>query len=67
VSRVQELPLLQALCGAGRNVRRLQALTAKLATTEFKYSEIVADKLSAAGWTWSYCGALTRDGRRWII
>jgi hypothetical protein len=26
------------------------------------YWEIVADKLSAAGWSWRYCGAVTRDG-----
>ena len=32
-----------------------------------KYWEIVADKLSAAGWSWGYCGAVTRDGRRWIV
>jgi hypothetical protein len=25
-----------------------------------KYWEIVADKLSAAGWSWGYCSALTR-------
>jgi len=24
-----------------------------------KYWEIIADKLSAAGWTWSYCTAAT--------
>jgi hypothetical protein len=29
-----------------------------------KYSEIVADKLSAAGWSWGYCSAVTRDGWR---
>jgi hypothetical protein len=32
-----------------------------------KYWEIVADKLSAAGWTWSYCSAVTRDGWRWML
>src|SRR5438045_2056523 len=32
-----------------------------------KYWEVVADKLSAAGWTWSYCSAVTRDGWRWIV
>ena len=32
-----------------------------------KHWEIVADKLSAAGWTWSYCSAVTRDGWRWIV
>jgi len=32
-----------------------------------KYWEIVADKLSAAGWTWSYCSSVTRDGWRWIV
>src|SRR5213595_3121060 len=26
-----------------------------------QYWEIVADKLSAAGWSWGYCGALTRQ------
>jgi hypothetical protein len=28
---------------------------------------IVADKLSAAGWSWGYCNAITRDGWRWIV
>ena len=32
-----------------------------------KYWEIVADKLSAAGWSWGYCSAVTRDGWRWIV
>ena len=32
-----------------------------------KYWEIVADKLSAAGWSWGYYSAVTRDGWRWIV
>jgi hypothetical protein len=32
-----------------------------------KYWEIVADKLSAAGWSWGYCSAVTRNGWRWIV
>jgi hypothetical protein len=32
-----------------------------------KYWEIVADQLSAAGWSWGYCSAVTRDGWRWIV
>ena len=32
-----------------------------------KYWEIISDKLSAAGWSWDYCSAVTRDGRRWIV
>jgi len=32
-----------------------------------KYWEVIADKLSAAGWTWGYCSAVTRDGWRWIV
>jgi hypothetical protein len=32
-----------------------------------KYWEIVADKLSAAGWSWGYCSAVTRDGWRWFV
>jgi hypothetical protein len=32
-----------------------------------KYWEIVADKLSAAGWSWGYCSAVTRDGWDWIV
>jgi len=27
-----------------------------------KYWEIVADKLSAAGWSWGYCSPVTGDG-----
>jgi hypothetical protein len=41
----------------------LQTLIAKLATTELKYWEIVADKLSAAGWSWRY---LQRGYLRWL-
>jgi hypothetical protein len=29
-----------------------------------KYWVIVADKLSAAGWSWGYCSAVTKDGWR---
>jgi hypothetical protein len=32
-----------------------------------KYWEVVADKLSAAGWTWGYCSVVTRHGRRWVV
>jgi hypothetical protein len=32
-----------------------------------KYWKIVADKLSAAGWSWGYCHAVTRSGWRWIV
>ena len=31
-----------------------------------KYREIIADKLSAAGFLWGYCSAVTPDGR-WIV
>ena len=32
-----------------------------------KYWESAADKLSAAGWSWGYCSAVTRQGWRWIV
>ena len=32
-----------------------------------KYWEIIAGKLSAGGWTWRYCSAVTRHGWRWIV
>jgi len=32
-----------------------------------KYWEIIADKLSAAGWTWGYCSVVTCHGWRWIV
>ena len=32
-----------------------------------KYWELIADKLSAAGWSWGYCSAVTKDGWRWIV
>jgi hypothetical protein len=32
-----------------------------------QYWEVIADKLSAAGWSWGYCSAVTRDGWRWIV
>src|SRR5207248_4081093 len=35
--------------------------------SNMKYWEIVADKLSAAGWSWGYCSAVTRNGWRWIV
>ena len=32
-----------------------------------KYWEIIADKLSNAGWTWGCCNAVTQHGWRWIV
>jgi hypothetical protein len=32
-----------------------------------KYWEIIAGKLSAAGYTWGYCHAVTRYGWRFIV
>jgi hypothetical protein len=32
-----------------------------------QYWEVIADKLHAAGWSWGYCSAVTRDGWRWIV
>jgi hypothetical protein len=32
-----------------------------------KYWEIIADKLSAAGWSWGYCSAVTQYGWRWTV
>jgi hypothetical protein len=32
-----------------------------------RYWETIADRLSAAGWTWGYCSAVTRDGWRWVV
>jgi len=32
-----------------------------------KYWEVVADKLSASGWTWGYYSAVTREGWRWTV
>jgi hypothetical protein len=32
-----------------------------------QYWEVIADKLSAAGFTWGYCSAATRQGRRWWV
>jgi hypothetical protein len=31
------------------------------------YWEVVADKLSAAGWSWGYSRAVTPQGWRWIV
>ena len=28
-----------------------------------QYWEIVADKLSAAGWSWGYCGLVTKEAQ----
>ena len=32
-----------------------------------KYWEIIAKKLTAAGWSWGYCSTVTKDGWRWIV
>jgi len=32
-----------------------------------KYGELIANKVSAAGFTWGYCSAVTRSGWRWIV
>ena len=32
-----------------------------------KYWELIADKLSAAGWSWGYCSAVTQHGWRWVL
>jgi hypothetical protein len=32
-----------------------------------KYWEVIADKLSGAGWSWSYCSAMTQHGWRWVV
>ena len=32
-----------------------------------KYWEVIADKLHASGWSWGYCSAVTKHGRRWWI
>src|SRR5947207_2248919 len=35
--------------------------------TNMQYWETIADKLHAAGWSWGYCSAVSRDGWRWIV
>jgi hypothetical protein len=32
-----------------------------------KYWEIIGSKLSASGWTWGYCSAMSSDGRRFVV
>jgi len=32
-----------------------------------KYWEIIADKLSKPDWSWGYCSAVMRNGRRWVV
>jgi len=32
-----------------------------------KYWKLIADKLSAVGWSRGYCSAVTRGGWRWIV
>jgi len=32
-----------------------------------QYWEIIADKLSASGWSCGYCSAVTADCWRWIV
>jgi hypothetical protein len=36
-------------------------------TPPLKYWEIIADKLTAAGWTGGYCSAVTAHGWRWVV
>jgi hypothetical protein len=38
-----------------------------LALLTMKYWEIIADKLSEAGWAWGYCSAVTQHGWRWVV
>jgi hypothetical protein len=45
----------------------LTGLADSAVTPPTKYWEIIADKLSAAGRSWGYCSAVTRDGWRWIV
>ena len=39
----------------------------QLTAPPVKYWDIIADKLSAAGWSWGYCRAVTGHGWRWIV
>ena len=32
-----------------------------------KYWEIIANKLTTAGYSWGYCSAVTRNGWRWVV
>jgi hypothetical protein len=32
-----------------------------------KYWEAISNRLSAAGWTWGYCSAVTSGGWRWCV
>ena len=32
-----------------------------------KYWEIIADKITASGWTWGYCSAMAPKGWRYIV
>ena len=34
---------------------------------ELKFCEIIANKLSAAGWSWGYRSAVTPNGWRWTV
>ena len=36
-------------------------------SSSMKYWRVIADKLHAAGWSWGYCSAATKDGWRWWI
>ena len=45
-------------------MKRAQIL---LASTLMKYWEIIAHKLSANGWTWGYCSAVTCYGQRHVV
>jgi hypothetical protein len=38
-----------------------------VSSSPIKYWENIADKLSAAGWSWGYCSAVTCDGWRWVV
>jgi len=32
-----------------------------------KYWEVIAEKLSGAGWSWSYCSVVTQQGWRCVV
>jgi hypothetical protein len=56
MQRVQELPLLRTLRERRRDMRRLPIGNAK-------YWELVADKLSKAGWNWCCVSPIDFNGR----
>jgi hypothetical protein len=54
---------------AGREfILPASAISSQIKTSRMKYWEVIADKLSKAGWSWGWVSAVDSNGRTmWIV